>query len=163
MLTQQTSPAAAPTARPAPTRLARWGPTLLVTAALAFYFVWSRSAPPLEGWGEDFTAATAQASTDHRNVLVAFYMHGCPPCDLMDRRVLPSGKVRTALASFVPVRLDINSNLDLAERFGVYATPTYAVVDAAGHVLGQRMGYMDPDEFVEFLDSANQPASAQKP
>ncbi len=134
----------------------RWGPTLLLTAlAVLYFFVATRSTPVPEGWGSDFDAALAQAAVEDRNVVIAFNMRGCPPCRAMDRTVLPDPAVRSALEGYIPVRADVDEQRELANRFGVQGTPTYAVVGSDGRLLTKCSGYQPVKTFVGFLELAS--------
>lgn len=136
---------------PRPGRSHRWGPTLLIAAALVIYFFLSRPAAAPAGWGDDYEAALRDAGATSRHVVIAFYSEGCPPCAAMDRTVLGSPEVREALSGFLPVRLDVNRHSEPARRYQVFATPTFVVTDQAGQPLAQRQGYQSKEEFVAFL------------
>ena len=129
----------------------RWGPALLLAGMAALYFVTTRPAPIPEGWGTDYGAAFAEAAAEDRKVLIAFYMQRCPPCTAMDRMVLSTSAVKSALAAYIPVRVDVDEQRELANRFEVLATPTYAVVDAEGGVLARCEGYQPVETFIKFL------------
>lgn len=133
----------------------RWGPVLLVVAVLALYFVMTRPQPPLEGWHTDYEAALVEAGSSSRLVLVAFSLPGCAPCKAMERTVLNMGEVRSALERFVPVRVDLSQRLDVANRFAVFAAPTYIIIDAEGQLLGKREGPQTVEGFVAFLQEAS--------
>lgn len=137
----------------------RWSPALLLTAlAVLYFFVATRSTPVPEGWGSDFDAALAQAVVEDRNVVIAFNMQGCPPCRAMDSTVLPDPAVRSALEEYIPVRVDVDEQQELANRFGVQGTPTYAVVGSNGRLLTKCAGYQPVKTFVSFLEGASVPA-----
>ncbi len=137
---------------------------MLVGGFVALYLVATRPAPVLEGWGTDYSSALTEAAADGKKVLVGFYMQRCPPCAAMDRRVLSKPAVKSALAGFVPIRVDVDRQSGLAERFGVLAAPTYAVVDADGRVLARCEGYLPVEKFLKFLEhSPTLPADGTAP
>ena len=92
------------------------------------YFAVRPPATDFSDWGDDLDDALRKASKGGRPVLVAFYMPGCTPCRFMDRTVLSDSDVKRALHNYVRVRLDATVQTDLARRYEVGATPTYAVV-----------------------------------
>ncbi|MCH9058936.1 MAG: thioredoxin family protein, partial [Planctomycetes bacterium] len=116
----------------------------------------ARPVPGLVGWSEDFPAAMRLAGASHRNVLVVFQLPGCSPCRRMERSVLPDPKVTRALASLVPVHLDLSQTPQLSERYQVWGTPTYLLLDPQGRLLARDSGYRSVDEFVSFLSRASQ-------
>jgi len=135
-----------------------------VAALAIFAVVFELPSAAPAGWGEDFDAALAQAKAQHRYVLVAFHGAGCPPCHVMERTVLGRLAVREALVDFVPVRIDPNDRADLAERYSIFATPTYVVVGADAALIHQIVGPQSVDEFVAFLQtSLGMAANAQPP
>ena len=107
--------------------LSRWGPVLIVFAALAVYLFVSRPAGALEGWSEDYNAALVQAKETDRQLLLYFHTDFCAPCSAMERSVLGQPEVVAALKGFIPVRLDAARRADLANSFGVYGPPSFVV------------------------------------
>ena len=139
----------------------RWQPIALLAGVFGLYLLSIRPAVPPEGWATDFDQAVIEAKETGKNLLVAFNLHGCPPCAMMDRQVLPEPRVRAAIASFVPVRVDLDRQPQIARRFNVYAGPTYAVMTADGTVLSQCMGFQPVEQFLAFLDQASTGSAAK--
>ncbi len=81
----------------------------------------------------------------------------------MDRNVLPQKKVSLALQAFVPVRLDATRERELANRYNVYGTPTYAIVQPNGQLVAKCQGYHTAQEFVAFIDRATDRMASSKP
>ncbi|MCH7591587.1 MAG: thioredoxin family protein [Planctomycetes bacterium] len=133
----------------------RWQPIALLVGVVGLYLWSNRPATPPEGWTADFNQAVTEAKATGKNLLVAFNLHGCAPCAMMDRQVMPEPRVREAIASFVPVRVNLRERPDIAQRFGVEGAPTYLVVDANGTILDGRSGFVPIDEFLAFLDQAS--------
>jgi len=140
--------------RPRKGELKRWGPAGLALLVVAFYYLATRPGPAPEGWLTEFGPATAQAAATNRCMLVQFTLPGCPACVTMKRTVLNKSQVIDALREFVPVHIDASKESELATRFGVYVTPSYAVVDPDGRLLAKAEGYVPVDEFVAFLNRA---------
>ena len=137
--------------RPRSRRRFAWKPLLLVAVLLTLYIVMTRPAPPPEDWGSDYETALATAATDDRKVMVAFHLAGCPPCYAMNRLVLGTSEVRSALHGYVPIQLDAHEHRELANRLGVVGAPTYVVLDAEGRMLAKCDGYQSVSAFVMFL------------
>ena len=132
----------------------RWGPLILIGAAVSLYLVVWRPAPDLSDWRTDLASAKREASHLSRPILVAFYMPGCAPCEIMDRAVLPDPAVKRLLRRFVPVRLDATVHVEVARQYGVDGAPTFAVIDSDGRLLSKREGTLSVKEFVQFLSRA---------
>lgn len=154
-----------PSDRPARSWLSRhrWG--IIWTALLAaivfvqwpmlkgiFYRV-SGSPAPADGiaWRTDFNAALAESKQSGKPVLLDFSATWCPPCQVMKHDVWPDAKVREAVtASYIPVAVDVDSNQELASRYGIYGIPSILIVDAQGKVLKQG-SFMSSNGLLAFL------------
>lgn len=125
----------------------------VVVAVFIFWFV-SRplAAPP--GWVEDFDLATQQASSANKNLVVAFHSDSCPPCVAMERTVLRADVVQKALTPFVAVRVNVTGKPEIAQRFGVMATPTYVVLTPEAKEIVRTDGYQSEEDILRFLQSA---------
>lgn len=111
----------------------------------------AQQSPHPDGWGDDYTQARNEAERTHQPLLVAFHMQGCTWCDAMVTNVLNTGEVRSALTHYVPVKLDLERQRELANRLNVYGAPTYAILDASGQLIEKCEGYQPLNVFVEFL------------
>lgn len=132
--------------------LGRWIPLILVIVVIGFYVYGARPSGPVPGWLEDPVVAFAQAEEKKHSLVLAFYSEGCPPCKAMDRSVLGTSAVQDALVGYVPVRVDAWKEVDLSEKYGVQATPTFIIADSSGKPLARTEGFHDVDDFVSFLN-----------
>ncbi len=128
---------------------------LVLVCVLVLYFVSTRSVGVPDGWHTDYEAALSEAAANREKLLVAFHMEWCPPCSAMKRTVLSARAVESALEGYVAVFVDVDDRPDLANRFEVLGTPTYAVVDESGRLLAKCEGYQPADAFVSFLERAS--------
>lgn len=78
----------------------------------------------------------------------------------MDREVLPSRLVQDAIKQFVPVRVDAWKELDVTEKYQVFSTPMYAVLDSTGKMVLRADGYLSAEDFVSFLQAGGSGAKA---
>lgn len=136
----------------------RWVPAVFVLVLIGVYFVAQRQVEPPPEWGHDFEKAMASAAKEDRPVVAAFYSEGCPPCAAMDRSVLRDEKVREELTDFVPVRVNMWREREIANRMGVMGTPTFLVVSATGQVRARCEGFQPVDDFIRFLHDGREPA-----
>lgn len=107
-------------------------------------------APP--AWGSDLAAAQEQASVEGRCVLIEFWLPGCTYCRIMESEVLPDDQVRQALADWIPIRLDMTQERELANRYRVTGAPTFVALGPQGAAIGRIEGYQPADRFAGFLD-----------
>lgn len=109
-------------------------------------------APP--GWGSDLAAAQERASLEGRCLLIEFWLPGCTYCRIMESDVLPDDQVRQALADWIPIRLDMTQERELANRYRVTGAPTFVALGPQGREIDRITGYQPAEKFAGFLDRA---------
>ncbi len=140
---------------------------LLVTLAVGtqwptlkgWYYRASGSPAPSTSiaWQTSLSSALDEARARHRFVLVEFSASWCPPCIAMKHEVWPDPRVVAAVrASFVPVKVDIDEDSTLSDRYDVPAIPAVLVLDANGKIVRRHDGYLPLDGMLQFL-SPRQP------
>lgn len=110
------------------------------------------------------SVAQKVAAEENKLILVDVFEQGCKFCRAMEREVYPDSTVRMVLdAGYVPVKIDGNSQetieyngrqvaqLEFAQKFGVFVFPTTLILDTEGNLIQKRTGYMNVDEFRQFL------------
>ncbi len=106
-----------------------------------------------------YAAGLEESAATAKPVYVDLYATWCVPCKQMDRVTFENDSVRNLLHSlYVPVRIDIDSKQfddTLKATWRLSGVPTSLIVAANGSVLGRRMGYQGPRNFISWLsDSA---------
>jgi len=93
-------------------------------------------------WKTDFAAAQAEAKKLNRPLVVHFHAKWCGPCKKMEREVLDTQQVLKLLdAGFVAVKVDVDHNEKLRQKFGVTGMPTDLILDPDGKTLVRTEGY----------------------
>jgi thiol:disulfide interchange protein len=103
-------------------------------------------------WRNDLNAAQREATDGRKHVLLYFTASWCGPCQEMRRTVWTDAKVADAMNRYVPVKIDIDRNPLLAEKYQVQAIPMIAVIDEQGQVVRSVEGGMDAGGTVAWLD-----------
>ncbi len=98
-----------------------------------------------------FAEAIAAAKRENKQVFVDFYTVWCGPCKRMAKEVFPLKHVGDFLNErFVCLKLDAErEGMELAQRCGVKAYPTFLVFDTSEKVLLEMKGAMQDDVFIE--------------
>ncbi len=131
-----------------------WFLMFMILGFVIIFWWTTRPAPALEGWYTDYADAQLVAQQNSKPMLLAFSMNSCPPCREMERDILPNQKVAAALCDFVPAKLDMFKNIQLARKYAVPGAPTYIVTDEYGELISSAVGPHSVNEFVRFLDDA---------
>jgi len=114
----------------------------------------SNATVPL-AWIENVDAALQQAAAQRRLVLVHFWSDNCPPCVGVERNVLSRPEVQQAIqANFIPVKIKVDNQPAVAERFRVDRWPTDLILLPDGQELVRSVSSQDPARYTAFLARA---------
>jgi protein disulfide-isomerase len=102
-------------------------------------------------WRNDLNTAQREAGDANKLVLLYFTASWCGPCQEMRRTVWTDERVADAMQRYVPVKVDIDHNPLLAQRYQVQAIPMIAVIDERGQVVRSIEGGMDASAAVAWL------------
>lgn len=108
-------------------------------------------------WRGDLEAAKAEAAQSGRLVLAHFWTPSCGPCLRLDGTVFNQPTVASSLETrFVPVKINADQNVAVAQRFGITQVPTDVVLTPQGQVVGKTVSPSTPTAYVsEMIQIAN--------
>jgi len=85
-------------------------------------------------------------------VLVHFWSTTCPPCKKLEKTVFPDPRfTQTIGRGYVPVKVNINENPELARRYRVKRIPTDLFLTAEGAEVYRTISPQDPEKYVGLL------------
>lgn len=112
-------------------------------------------------WTYDVDDGLAQAKKRGKPVMVDFMAVWCPPCKAMEDSTFSDRAVVEKASAFVPVRIDIDEQREVASRYGALARkyggigiPNILFLSADGTKLKHIVGYYGPKQLVAAMDSA---------
>jgi thiol:disulfide interchange protein DsbD len=124
-------------------------------------------------WGFSYDEALEKASAENKPILIDFTGVNCANCRLMEQHVLPKSEVVELLNHFVTIQqytlpsvpiasIDSDQRTALAEKNSVRlldlanekTNPFYVVISPDQTVIGTKGGYVEPPNFVTFLNQS---------
>lgn len=103
-------------------------------------------------WITSFDDAQKMALATNKFMIVDFWATWCGPCHKMDTDSWSNAQVNEILEGYVQVKIDIDLNRELANRYGVQGIPNMFIMDGNGKVIYSFMGYHDADQLKKELE-----------
>lgn len=108
--------------------------------------------------------AVTMAEENPKKIMLFMEADWCALCKKMKREVFPVSEIQQKIdSSFYAVRIDIESEeivvfkgqewtkKELSQDFGLYATPTFIFLESDQSVIGNKVGFMEKEEFLDLL------------
>lgn len=113
---------------------AMWLIAFALTGMLAYSGISSFGGKEIIPWRDDFAAAQAEAKRTGKPMFVYFTADWCAPCQSMKRTTWADADVERVLQAYVPTRVDMDRNMEIARQFQVDTLPQYFVMDNEGNI-----------------------------
>jgi thiol:disulfide interchange protein len=111
-------------------------------------------------WRNDIKKAFILAKRENKPVMVEFMAEWCPSCREMEDSTFKSPAVMEKMNGFVPVRIDVDKQKDVTDRYkagarkyGGIGIPNFLFMTKDGKKIKHRIGYMEAGLFISVLDS----------
>ncbi len=139
-----------------------WRPFLVFRVAVGsaavaalIYFAIPRATPKSLTFEPFDSSLLASAGQTRKPVLIDFSADWCIPCREMEHSTFLNPSVVKEASRFVRLRADLThqgkTNQDLMSKFQIQGVPTTVMIDSAGRVQVQKVGYIGSDEFLADL------------
>ena len=103
-------------------------------------------------WLTSLPEALAAAKTSQKPVVADVWATWCGPCLLLAKKSFPNSRVQVLRDRCIWVKVDIDKNEAVAERYGIRSIPTILVLDGDGNELARMTGFRDGDGLADFLE-----------
>lgn len=105
-------------------------------------------------WLNDWDQAFALAKSTDKLVMVDFMASWCGPCKELDANDFDTDAFRAASKDFILLKIDIDQQPALAQRYGVDAIPNVQFMDSKGSVVHKWLGYIPLDQVLDHMKAA---------
>ncbi len=103
-------------------------------------------------WVKSYDDALAQSRAEGKPMFVEFYADWCGPCKQMDAEVYSKPEVVKALEGYICAKIDVDAAMNVAAAYQVNSIPRFVVVSPDGKVVGDQIGFVRQDYFMNVLD-----------
>jgi thioredoxin:protein disulfide reductase len=111
-------------------------------------------------WIYNLDEGLAKAKDEHKTLMVEFMASWCSSCKEMEKKTFSNSKVKAKVSSFVPVRVDIDQQRAVAEKYNALAQkyggigiPNILFLSSNGTKIKHIVGSQPPKEFLATLNS----------
>lgn len=125
----------------------------VLTIAVILAIATSLRAQSQVPWVTNWQEAASLAQRNQRLVLIHFWSNNCPPCVRLERTVFNRPEViRAIVSNYVPLKVNVDQQPDLARHFRVQQWPTDIILTAEGDVLSRGPSPQEMNQFIAKLD-----------
>lgn len=104
-------------------------------------------------WVYNMQDAQIKSLTEHKLILMDFWASWCPPCREMDDKLWNSPEINKVKDKFVPMKVDIDIQKELAIKHGIKAIPTVILMTANGDVIWQKTDFSSASAYLKILEA----------
>jgi len=105
------------------------------------------------GWLQDYKMAQALSLKTGNFIVMDFWASWCGPCKVMDQELWQRPEAQKLSEQFIPLKVDIDRNRNLAISFRANTIPKVVIVDALGNIVWEKVGFSRAKDYLEILES----------
>ncbi len=114
-------------------------------------------------WVRNYDVARAQALTANKFIVMDFWAVWCGPCKKMDSDMWETEKMAKHADKFIFLKVDVDSNREIAMRYRASTIPKVIIMDASGEALWEEIGYRNASVYMKaFEEFPNEPAPSEQ-
>ena len=131
-----------------------WGIFIVLCVVVGVSMVAKAMRPKeIVPWRTDFAASVEEARRENKPVMAYFTATWCGPCQTLKHTTWADKGVAAALEKFVPVKIDVDRQPELAQKYVTEGIPAYAIIDPGGTHRRSAAGALPPADFLAWLKS----------
>jgi len=123
---------------------------LIFCATVAWSAEQSQTAPAIQ-WHKRWDQAMELARKEGKPVLLDFWATWCQPCREMEFHLWSRADVVALAGKFIWLRVDVDHQPEIAQRYRADALPTVVLSDPWGTEIARRQGFGNADEYLGIL------------
>ncbi|MBS1708191.1 MAG: thioredoxin family protein, partial [Armatimonadetes bacterium] len=105
-------------------------------------------------WLSDWDQAMSLAKATHKIVMVDFMASWCGPCKALDKQSFHTEAFKQETKNIILVKIDIDQQPALAQKYGVEAIPNVQFIDEKGVVVHKFLGLIPDSEVIQNIRTA---------
>lgn len=113
-------------------------------------------------WESSFEAALAQSKKSGKIVMIDFGAKWCGACKMMDEKTYPDAAVIAESKKFVMLKVDVDEQPELANRYGISSLPTTGWIHGDGKPIAGTVGALEPRDLIAAMREATKRAQKTK-
>ncbi len=103
---------------------------------------------------DDLNAALALAEETGKPVFIDLYADWCRPCVMLSEDYFSRDDYKEVLSQCILLKIDVDNNPQLAQRYRAQSIPTLILADASGNEIDRITGVMgSPEDFLPMITS----------
>lgn len=102
-------------------------------------------------WMTSFEDAQKLAIATNKLILIDFWATWCRPCLKMDADTWNQPEVKKLMNNFVPLKIDIDSERRMAQKYSANRIPYVIIIDPNGEIIYDEVGYKDKVKIMRVL------------
>jgi len=122
------------------------------TRVLFFMLLFALNLPTkATNWTTSYKNAQKLAAATNKFIVVDFWATWCGPCKKMDAEAWSSSEVSALMTNFIPLKIDIDTERDIAFKYSIRSIPDVFIMDANGEIIYHNIGYMSKAQVINLL------------
>jgi thioredoxin len=105
-------------------------------------------------WAKSWDAALKESRRTNTPIMVDFYATWCGPCKMLAEEIYTNDAVIEQSQKWIAVKIDVDKNQKLADKYGVSGLPTVGFLKPDGKVITGFQGVPKAAKLVEIMESA---------